>query len=754
MSSDLSAASAAGPRPRLRAPRRPPVLVHVLLCATLSPTWAAAQTTAAFGVAEAPAGVPPASASAAPPSSTAGARAAATAPAPRAAASSPSAPAPALQPVLITGNPLRSEGVATPSSVLSGPGLVTRRGSSLGETLSGLPGVSSSWFGPNANRPVIRGQDGDRIRLLNNAGATLDASALSFDHAVPLDPLVVERVEVLRGPAALLYGGSAIGGVVNAIDNRIPKEPLDGPGGALELRGGGAARERAASALLEAGDAPPDDRSGAGSNALHVDAFGRRTDDLRVPRFDRPLDGGGSARRDRVVNSASDARGGAIGASRVWANGYLGAAIDTYRNDYGIVAEDDVEIRMRRDKAALAGEWRALDGPVRTVRGRMQWTDYEHDEVEGDGAVGTRFGNRGRDGRIELEHAPIGAWKGVLGMQAEHADFQALGEEAFVPGTGTTQAALFVVEELPLGGASKLSLGVRGERTRITSDGDADRGRPRFGPSDRRRFDTFSGALGGVKDLAASLGAGWQASGNLAYTERAPTSYELYANGVHVATAAFERGDASLPAERGVNLDVALEWKGTPGHLRAGVFGGRYADYIALLRDDEAPPGPALNPDGLPVYGFQAVQARLVGAEVEASRRLLLGGGQALELDAQLDWVRASNRDTDEPLPRIPPLRLRLGAAWTVAGWTLRGDVTRAQRQDRVPDDDRPTPGYTLLDLGASRSMEVGDAQALLFVRLDNATDELAYNAGSIVTVRRLAPLPGRSVSAGLRVTF
>ncbi|WP_152543563.1 TonB-dependent receptor plug domain-containing protein, partial [Methylibium sp. T29] len=157
-----------------------------------------------------------------------------------------------LPPVVVTGNPLDSDGIATPNSVLAGPGLVLRRGSSLGETLSGLPGVSSSYFGPNANRPVIRGQDGDRIRVLNNAGATLDASALSFDHAVPIDPLVVERLEVLRGPAALLYGGSAVGGVVNAIDNRIPKAAIDGVGGALELRGGGAARERSAGALVEA----------------------------------------------------------------------------------------------------------------------------------------------------------------------------------------------------------------------------------------------------------------------------------------------------------------------------------------------------------------------------------------------------------------------------------------------------------------------------------------------------------------------
>ena len=251
--------------------------------------------------------------------------------------------------VVITGNPLGSGEVATPSSVLTGNGLVLRRGSSLGETLDGLPGVASSYFGPNANRPVIRGQDGDRIRVLSNAGASLDASALSFDHAVPIDPLVVERIEVLRGPAALLYGGSAVGGVVNAIDNRIPKTALPGLSGTVEARFGGAARERGLSALVE--------RGGSGF-ALHADAFSRRTEDLRVPAFERPLADGTTERRTRIVNSASEAHGGALGASRLWEHGYLGLSVETYRNDYGIVAEDDVTIQMQRDKFAVAGEWR------------------------------------------------------------------------------------------------------------------------------------------------------------------------------------------------------------------------------------------------------------------------------------------------------------------------------------------------------------------------------------------------------------
>lgn len=656
------------------------------------------------------------------------------------------AAAPALPPVVVTGNPLGSDGVATPSSVLTGPALVLQRGSSLGETLASQPGVSSSYFGPNANRPVIRGQDGDRIRILSNAGATLDASGLSFDHAVPIDPLAVERLEVLRGPAALLYGGGAIGGVVNAIDNRIPKAAIDGPTGALELRGGGAARERSASGLVE---------SGGSGLAVHADAFQRRTDDLRVPDFDRPLSDGGSERRHRIANSASDASGGALGASATWDRGYLGMAVDSYRNDYGIVAEDDVTIRMRRDKLAVAGEWRGLDGAVRSVRARLQASDYRHEEVEGSGEVGTRFSNKGSDGRIEIEHAPWGNLSGVIGVQAERARFAALGEEAFVPSTRSEQQALFAHEELRLGsGGSRLSFGGRLERHRTDSAGDdASADELRFGPPQSRRFSARSAAAGVVWDLSRALGTGWQSTVNLAYTERAPTSYELFANGVHIATAAYERGDASLGKERGRQLDAGLEWKSGHDHLRAGAFVGRYANYITLLRTGE-PDVVTEEGEALPVYAYQGVRARLTGIELEAGRRLL-DGRTSLDLEGKLDAVRGSNLDRGEPLPRIAPLRLQLAAVLGVDGWSLRGEVVRAERQDRVPADDTPTPGYTLVNLALSKRLALSDGtDALAFVKLANLTDALAYNAGSIATVRPLAPLPGRSLSAGLRVDF
>lgn len=648
----------------------------------------------------------------------------------------------ALPTVVVTGNPLGASDIAQPSSVLAGDGLVLRRGSTLGETLDGLPGVSSTWFGPNANRPVIRGQDGDRIRVLNNAGASVDASGLSYDHAVPVDPLVVERVEVLRGPAALLYGGSAVGGVVNAIDNRIPRSAVTRPTGSVELRGGGAAGERGAGALVEAG---------GGGFAVHADAFGRRTDDLRVPSYDRPVDGGGSERSRRVVNSGSRAEGGAFGGSMVWDHGYLGASLDTYRNRYGVVAEDDVTIGMQRDKFALAGEVRGLGGPLRALRARLQHTDYEHREIEGTGEVGTTFGSRGSELRVEAEHRAVPlagtSLRGVFGVQVEGARASALGEEAFVPNARTRQAALFALEELAVG-ATRWIVGARVERTRIASDGDAPGATdPRFGAPQSRSFGTGSASLGAVHDLSAQ----WQFSGSLAYTERAPTYYELYANGLHIATAAFERSDAALAKEKGANVDLAVQWKEGSQRVKLGAWASRFSNYVALLRSGE--PDVVDDGEAFPLYAYGGVPARLHGVELEGQWRVL-HGAQALDLDGKLDWQRATNRASGEPLPRIAPLRVTLGATLAAGDWKARAEVVHAARQSRVPADDTATGSHTLVHLSASRGLRLGQSEALLFARLTNVGNTLAYNAATIASVRALSPLSGRALSAGLQVAF
>ena len=563
-------------------------------------------------------------------------------------AASASSPTTVLAPVFVTGNPLRSSEVAAPVSVLSGDELTLRRGSSLGETLASQPGVSSTWFGPNANRPVIRGLDGDRVRILSNAGGSVDASSLSFDHAVPIDPLIVERIEVLRGPGALMYGGSAVGGVVNTIDNRIPDEKIEAPGGAAELRVGGADRERGGALLLETGN---------GRFALHADAFGRQTSDLRVPRF-TPVDNGSPLEPTTTVrNSASRASGGALGGSWTFANGYLGLSADTHDSRYGTVAEPDVTIRMQRDHVGLAGEWRDLGGPIRTLRTQLNRTRYEHREIEGDGAVGTVFDSTGTEARIEAEHAPIGRVRGVIGLQLESTDFSALGEEAFVPSTTTRRQGLFVLEESPwpLG---TLNAGLRLEHARIGSAGDADPGDAHFGPAQERRFNLRSASLANVFKITPE----WSFDATLSRTERAPTFYELYAEGVHVATGAFERGDPTLGAERGSNLDLALQWKRDTDSLRVGVFAARFSRFISLEASGATVDVPSDDggTDSVPEYVFRSVRARLHGIEIEGKHRLL-ASPWTLDLSGKLDATRARNADTGEALPRVAPLRATLG---------------------------------------------------------------------------------------------
>jgi iron complex outermembrane receptor protein len=645
---------------------------------------------------------------------------------------------------VITGNPLGVNALVQPTSVLSGDVLTLRRASTLAETLDGTPGLSQTWFGPNANRPVIRGLDGDRVRLLDNGGASIDASSLSFDHAVPIDPLVVDRIEVLRGPAALLYGGTAVGGVVNTIDNRIPRAPVEGLSGRAEGRFGGAASERSGSAVIE---------GGSGSLAWHVDGFVRRTDDLKVPEFTPVADGETLEPTDRVRNSESEAQGGSLGAGWVDPLGHAGFSLDTYRNDYGVTVEPDVLIRMKRDRAGFSAERRKLGGFIDGVSMRLSYTDYQHEEVEGNGEVGTTFNSTGTDLRLELRHAPIGGLTGVIGLQAEDSDFSALGEEAFVPSTDTQSAALFVLEELKLGPA-RLTGGLRGETVRVRSDGDAaDAEEPKFGAPVSRRYSPFNASLGVLWPLE---GSGWSLSGSLAHTERAPAYYELYANGVHVATATFELGDPTLGVERSNSGELGASYESGPHSFKASVFRTDFSRFIALdaTGTQITVPGEGGEPDvEVPEYAFRGVRARLTGAELEGRTRLV-DSAWTLDLSAGADFVRGDNRDSNEPLPRIAPTRLRAGVEAAFGAWRTGADLRYAAEQDRVPSTDTPTDSYTLLNLWATWAMGGPSLQSLWFLRVDNVTNELAFNASTIGTLRGLAPLPGRGVTAGVRVKF
>lgn len=676
-------------------------------------------------------------------------QAAAQSAAPAAASTAPPAAKPAT--VVITGNPLGTA-ITAPSSVLAGDGLALRRGGTLGDTLDGLPGVAASGFGPQSSRPVIRGLDGDRIRLLDNGGASADASNLSFDHAVAVDPLVVERLEVLRGPAALLYGGNATGGVVNAIDNRIPRAALGSLGGRAELRLGGAARETAAAALLEAG---------AGGLNWHADLARRRSGDLRTPGFHPPVDGQPGPRTDRVVNSDGSSEAAAVGASWADSRGFAGAAVDGLRNHYGVAVDPAVRIRMQRDRLQLAGERRGLAGPFSSLALQASHTRYQHQELEGDGAVGTTFKSTGQELRLQANQAPLalagGTLRGTLGLQLEGLDFSALGDEAFVPGTRTRSQALFTLQELALGVAT-LQAGVRLETVKLRSDGDAaDAAEPRFGPALARSFRPRSLSLGVLAPLG---GGGWQASASLGSTQRAPAYYELFANGLHVATGAYEEGDVDQRLERSRHVELGLQWQQAGHSLRAALWHTRFANYIAL--DATGATVPVDGEDGstidVPVYRFSGVPARLHGGEVEARSRLPTGAwlaGWTLDASAGLDWVRGDNRRSGQPLPRIAPLRLQAGLDAAHGAWRGGMQLRHAARQSRVPTTDVATPGWTTLDLWASWAQRLGPgSDALWTLKLANLGNALATNASALATARAVSPAGGRALQASLRIGF
>ena len=645
--------------------------------------------------------------------------------------------------VVITGNPLGRDDAMQPAAVLSGDGLTLRRASTLGETLDGLLGVSSSGFGPNASRPVIRGLDGDRVRLLENGGSTVDASNLSFDHAVAMDPLVAERIEVLRGPAALLYGGNATGGVVNVLDNRIPRLPAQGLSGRADVRWGGATQERSAAAVLD---------GGAGRWAWHVDLMGRQSDDQRAPRYTPVEDGTPLDPSTRVRNSAARAQGGAVGASWVTDAGFVGVSVDTLNNRYGVTAEPDVIIRMQRDHVALAGEWRWGQGWLRSLNARAGLTRYRHDEVEGTGEVGTTFKSRGQDLRLETRHAPLGGVEGVWGLQTENLTFSALGEEAFVPSTRTRSQALFVLEELALGPLT-WSAGARAEQVRVFSDGDEPGvAAPRFGDAQARRFAPRSLSLG----VRASLGSGWKASASLGSTQRAPAYYELFANGVHVATAAYEQGDPQLGLERSRHAELGLTWQQGAHQFKANVFSTRFANFIALDAtglDISVPGEPGDPPSLVPEYRFQGVRARMQGVEVEGKVRML-SAGVTLDLSGGADLTRGDNLSAGQPLPRLSPLRTRLGLEAGWGRWRMGLDVRHATQQNRFGANDSATAAFTTVDLWASGQLGPTGQRAggaTWYAKLSNATNELGYNAAAVATIRGLSPLGARALSAGLQ---
>lgn len=656
-----------------------------------------------------------------------------------------------LDDVTVTARSLQDHPLLTPAQQLSGSALTQRQGSTLGDTLDNLPGVANGSFGPNVGRPVIRGLDSDRVQILQNSGSMLDASSLSYDHAVPIDPLTTERIEVLRGPATLLYGGSALGGAVNVIDNRIARtRSLGEEGGVLgkaEWRMGGAAKERSSAALVEAAN----DRV-----ALHVDAFERRTSDLKVPVT---LNCSGVA-QNKVCNSDSHTRGGGAGLTLMADHGYLGLSASEYKSDYGTVAEDTVKIGMRRQHHVLEGEWRNL--PLVFDKLFMQWghTNYTHTEYNL-GVAGTRFDNQGHALRLQASQRAVSlgearTLEGVLGLQRDGSQLSALGNEAFVPTSRTQQSAVFTYQTLQTDWG-QWRAGARAESVSVQSLGGGS-----FVAA-QKDFKPTSASVGVLRPLPQSP---WSLSANFTRSQRAPRDYELFANGDHVATHTYEVGRANLDIEQAHQLDLGAAWQNGPHRVRVDVYQTRFANYIGLL------PTGAVADSGLRVYEYQGVQARFQGWELQGRWRLV-GGNNALwssdasrgawDWEARADAVQARDLTHAQPMPRIAPMRLGSDVLWAREAWGARVGFVRAWAQNQVPQDalaaNRTTPGYTLWNASMNYHTHTGRTHWMWFARLDNLTNQVAYSSTSILRQSlqdesRIPPLAGRSLRVGVQASF
>lgn len=628
-------------------------------------------------------------------------------------------------------NPLE---VAQPTAIVSGDELRRQIASSIGETLSQELGVSSTYFGPSASRPVIRGLGGDRVQVLEDGLSALDVSGLSQDHAVSLEAVVSEQIEIIKGPAALLYGSGASGGLVNIVSNRIPSRTANAPlNGAAEVRGASATDELTGALSLN---------GGSGAFAWHADYFDRQTDDIRIPGFAQSaalrqqlLDEGEtpSDAQDTVANSASDTSGGAFGVSLIGDSGFGGVSYSRFETTYGIPVEEEAFIDMKQDRYDLSGEWRPGNSTIDAVRVRGAYNDYTHTEFEAPGEPGTAFFQAAYDLRVSLDHH-FGDWRGTFGAQLLDVDFEALGEEAFVPPSQTRALSLFGFEERHFDNWT-VELGARAENQKI----DVTAGLPGY---DESAINLSAGLVWKfVADHALAF--------NVTRTERHPQAAELYAEGPHIASGRVELGDSSLDVESALTFDVSLRRSGGGVTWTLNAFYNDYDDYIFLAPtglDEEIEPG-----EFLPVFQVLQQPAKLYGYEAEILVPLNLLSTADIQLRLASDYVRGE-LDDGSNLPQMPAQRYGVGLHFELGDWHAGLEAFYNEKQEKVAEYELPTGSFTTVDLDASRHIDVGATRLFVFLRGSNLLDEEARQATS--PLKDFVPLPGRSLSAGVRVAF
>lgn len=615
-----------------------------------------------------------------------------------------------------------------PTTALAGQELARQLQATLGATLEAQPGVAERSFGPGPSRPVIRGLDGDRVLILEDGQRVGDLSSQSGDHGVTVNPASAARIEVVRGPATLLYGASAIGGLVNVISESIPTRKVEGMHGGFALDLGSAAKEIGPAADLSWGN---------GRWAVNAGASGRRSDDVRAP--------------GRTIEN-TQSRGGFVSVGAAWTHdkGFLGASYGYDDTRYGVpfVEGGQIQLTPRRHMLGVKAAANELGGFIDGFRASFASRRYRHSELVGED-VGTRFRNDTDEADLHVKHRAAGRLSGTIGAWFLHRRFEASGDEALSPPVRERGAAAFVYEEVEW---PHVTVQFGGRVNRASFD-------PRGGlPA--RDFTDVSGSLGLLVRAAADDRVTIAIS--LARAARNPALEELYFFGPHVGNFAFEIGNARLESEKALGFDASIRWRAPRVHGEITYFRNRINDYIFRnpiseeefderygheLHAEESEPGDG-HGEGLPIVEFIGADSLLQGIEAHAD--LELAGGFGVELGA--DYVRGELRRSNQPLPRIPPPRLRLGLRYQRQAFQTGIDVNATAKQDRVFGEETPTAGYALAKLFASYSFGTRHVTNIITARLDNATNELYRNHLSLI--KDFVPEMGRNFKLVYSVKF
>ena len=676
--------------------------------------------------------------------------------------------------IVVTANPLEHNvlKMTTPATVLTEEDLILNRSLSLEQTLNGIPGVNSGSFGAGAGQIVIRGQQGPRVSVLNNSITLQDAASVSPDHSITSEPLLAKQVEVLKGSATLLYGGGAIGGVVNVLDNIIPTQSIEGIQGGLELRYSDSALEERATVLsLEAG---------LSENLMaHFSYFNSDTADYEIPGYaeseilheseghddDHHEEGGHEEEHEEVFglleNTSVKSDGYNLGFSLLNDNGYWGISYSEFDRNYGIPGhehheeehdddhdddhkgdggdheEEEEVVRIDMEKAVFnfKGQHQFNNGGFfKMLKAHYSNTDYQHVELEGD-EIGTVFSNDANELRVELTHNHLGGFAGVWGFQSSNRDFAAIGDEAFILPSETQIMSVFMIEEKDFDNWHA-EFGLRYDKQSISTDfyNDVD-------------DNALSLSLGATFELSEN----WTLPINIASAQRLPTAEELFSNQsgaseliAHLATNTIEIGNPDLDHETANNVDIGLRYRNNGFAFNFSAFNNNINDYIFLQSTGE-------ELDDLPILNYQQLDATFKGFETDISYQYNSDNGMIWNYQLFADSTKAE-LDNGDNVPRIPAKRIGFDVGMLYGNWGVNLDYVSVSDQNTIAELELPTNGYDAVGLNINRLFEHEKFETLLFLNVDNLLDEEIREHASFI--KDIAPRPGRSMTAGIRVTF